>query len=135
MGLDLALGGLVLLIGLRGWFKGFILQAVRLAGLVACVYLADPVRNAAKPHVAGYLPSIQPQLVDRLLWWVAAVTCYLVLVGVATLLVKLSRKKTLGEPEPRYNDQFAGFLLGLIKGAAVAASLAVWIIAFMTGKI
>ncbi|MDR3633709.1 MAG: CvpA family protein [Isosphaeraceae bacterium] len=124
MGLDLALGGLVLLIGLRGWFKGFVLQAVRLAGLVACVYLADPVRNLAKPYVAGHLPSIQPNLVDRLLWWAAAFTTYFVLVGVATLLVKLSRRKTLGEPEPQYNDQFAGFLLGLIKGTAVAAALA-----------
>lgn len=124
MGLDLALGGLVLLAGLRGWFKGFILQAIRLAGLVACVYLADPLRDVVKPHVVGHLASIQPTLVDRLLWWVAALVAYLGLVGVATLMVKLSRRKALGEPEPHYNDQFAGFLLGLIKGTAVAAALA-----------
>lgn len=124
MGLDLALGGLVLLIGLRGWFKGFILQAVRLAGLVACVYVADPVRNLAKPHVVGYLSSIQPDVVDRLLWCGAAVTSYFLLVGIATLIVNLSRRKAIGEPEPHYNDQFAGFLLGLIKGTAVAAALA-----------
>lgn len=135
MGLDLALGGLVLLAGLRGWFKGFILQAVRLVGLVACVYVADPVRNLAKPYVVSHLPSIQPNLVDRLLWWVAAVTSYFVLVGVATLMVNLSRRKALGEPEPHYNDQFAGFLLGLIKGVAVAAALAAGIQSYALGYV
>ena len=125
MGLDLALGGLVLLVGLRGWFKGFILQSIRLGGLIGCVYLADPVRDLAKPRVTSYLASVQPHVVDRLLWWIAALVCYIVMVGVATLLIKLSRRRTaLGEPEPRYNDRFAGFLLGLIKGTAIAAALA-----------
>jgi uncharacterized membrane protein required for colicin V production len=130
MGLDLALGGLVLLNGIRGFFKGFILQALRLAGLVACVYAADPVRDAAKPHVAGLLPTIRPDLVDRLLWWVAAGASYFLLVGIATLLVKLSRRRALGEAELNYNDRFAGFFLGLLKGMAIAAALAAGVQAY-----
>ena len=51
MGLDLALGGLVLLAAIRGWFKGFVMQAVRLSGLVACVYAADPIRDQVRPRV------------------------------------------------------------------------------------
>src|SRR3954447_21456464 len=43
MGLDLALAVIVLLSAVRGWLKGFVLQAIRLSGIVACVYAADPV--------------------------------------------------------------------------------------------
>ena len=32
MGLDLALGVIVLLAAIRGWLKGFVLQAIRLSG-------------------------------------------------------------------------------------------------------
>ena len=76
MGLDLALGVIVLLGAIRGWLKGFILQAIRLSGVVACVYAADPVRDLAKPYVVPHLPSIRPELVDRLIWWSAAAVSY-----------------------------------------------------------
>jgi uncharacterized membrane protein required for colicin V production len=124
MGLDLALGGLILIMAIRGWLKGFVLQAVRLAGLVACVYLADPVREQARPYVVGYLPKIRPDLVDRLLWWSSSVASYVVLVGLATLAVKLYRRQPVGLYEPNRNDQVAGFLLGAAKGAVIAAFLA-----------
>ena len=48
MGLDIALGIMVLLGAIRGWFKGFVLQAIRLSGLVGCVYAAGPVRDYAQ---------------------------------------------------------------------------------------
>ena len=56
MGLDLALGVIILMAAVRGWLQGFVSQAVRIAGLIACVYLAEPVRDYAKPHVVPYLP-------------------------------------------------------------------------------
>src|SRR4051794_39139869 len=88
MGLDLALGAIVLLSAIRGWLKGFLLQAIRLSGLIACVYVADPVRNVTKPYVLPHLPSVRPELVDRLLWWSAAAVSYVVLVGLASVIVK-----------------------------------------------
>src|SRR3954468_9545913 len=91
MGLDLALGVIVLLSAIRGWLRGFLLQAIRLAGMIACVYVADPVRDLAKPHVLPHLPSIRPELVDRLLWWSSAACSYVVLVGMATLILKLTQ--------------------------------------------
>lgn len=123
MGLDLTLGGLVLFLGIRGWLKGFLGQAVRLAGAVACFYVADPVRDLVKPRVIGHLPHVHPEIVDRLLWWSSAVASYVVLVGVVMLALKMSRRKAIGEFEPRRNDQFAGFLLGSAKGVVVAALL------------
>lgn len=123
MGLDLALGGLVLITAVRGWLKGFLTQAIRLVGLVAAVYAALPVRDQTKGYVVEYLPTMRADLVDRLLWWVAAFVSYFVIVGVASLAVALSRRQTFGIAEPNRSDQFAGMGLGLIKGLIAASFL------------
>ncbi len=122
MWLDVILGGIILIAGFRGWFQGFVSQAVRIAGLVASVYLAEPVRDYAKPYVLPYLPTIQPELVNRLLWWVSAAAAYVVLVGVASLIIKMTRRPEIpGIAQSGRNDQFAGFMLGATKGVLVAA--------------
>ena len=124
MGLDLALGGLVLVMAIRGWLKGFLLQAIRLAGLVLCVYAADPVRDQIKPRIVGHLPTIRPDLMDRMLWWASAIAAYIVLVGLTTLAVKLYRRQPYGgEPEANRGDQFAGSLFGMAKAVVVATFL------------
>jgi len=124
MGLDLALGVIILIAAFRGWLQGFVSQAVRITGLIACVYLAEPVRNYAKPYVFPYLPTIQPELVDRLLWWVSAAATYVVLVGFVTLILKMTRRPEIpGIRESGRNDQFAGFLLGAAKGLIAVAFL------------
>ena len=122
MGLDLALGVIILIAAFRGWFQGFVSQAVWISGLVASVYLAEPVRDYAKPHVLPYLPTIHPELVDRLLWWVAAVVTFVVLVGIVNLVIKMTRRPEIpGIPQAGRNDQFAGFMFGAAKGLLVAA--------------
>jgi uncharacterized membrane protein required for colicin V production len=125
MGLDLALGVIILIAAFRGWFRGFLNQAVHLAALVASVYGAVRVRDYAKPFVLPSLATIQPDLVDRLLWWVSAVATYLVLVGVALLVIKMTRRPEIpGISQSGRNDQFAGFFLGASKGLVVAAFVA-----------
>lgn len=123
MGLDLALGILVVMAGLRGWMKGFLAQVIRLVSVVVAVYLAVPVRDQVKPYALEYLPTVPREKTDQMLWWGAAVVTYLVLVAVASLGVAVSRRRTFGIEEPRRGDQFAGFGLGLIKGLVVAAFL------------
>jgi Colicin V production protein len=123
MGLDIALGIMVLLAAIRGWFRGFVLQAIRLGGLVGCVYAAAPIRDAARPYVVPYLASIPSAMLDRMLWWTTAVASYLTIVGLANLAVKLYRRRPYGEPEPNRADQFAGLLLAGGKAAVIAAFL------------
>lgn len=123
MGLDIALGVMILLGAIRGWFHGFMLQAIRLLGIVACVYSAGPLRDWVRPHVASYLAAIPANLLDRMLWWASAVLAYIAIVGLGTLTVKLYRRRPYGEPEPNRADQFAGFLLSIGKGAVVSAFL------------
>jgi uncharacterized membrane protein required for colicin V production len=121
MGLDLALVAVVLIAAIRGWFRGFVSQAIRIAGFVACFYLAAPVRDQARPYVLERLPKVDPVLIDRILWWTSAATSYIVIVGTATLIVKLARRPdATGKPDARRDNQFAGFLLGAGKGTLVA---------------
>ncbi len=123
MGLDIVLALVILTAGVRGWFRGFVIQAIRLAGLVGCVYAASPIRDYARPYIASYLSSVRPALLDRLLWWAAAVLTYVVAVGLASLAVKMHRRRPLSDFEPSRTDQFAGFVLGSLKGALVVAFL------------
>jgi uncharacterized membrane protein required for colicin V production len=123
MGLDIVLGLVILATAVRGWFRGFVLQAIRLGGLVGCVYAAAPLRDLSRPYVVEYLKSIKPELLDRLLWWSAAVISYVLAVGLASLAVKMYRRRPFGEVEPNRTDQSAGFLLGALKGALIAAFL------------
>jgi uncharacterized membrane protein required for colicin V production len=123
MGLDLILACLVLIAAVRGWLQGFVTQAIRLGGLVACVYEAAPVRDLARPHLEGYLKGIRPELFDRMLWWAACVVSYVVTVGLASLLVRAYRRRPYGEPDLYRGDQAAGLVLGGLKGVAVALLL------------
>ena len=91
MGLDLAFGVIILIAGLRGWLKGFVTQAVRIGGFIACFYLADPVREQIRPYVLGKLPTIDAGLLDRILWWVSTLVSYIVLVGLINLAIQLTR--------------------------------------------
>src|SRR5262249_32293416 len=94
---------------------------IRLAGLVAAVYVAAPVRDQVKPYLVDQLPTMRPELLDRMLWWASAVVGYFVIVGVAGLLVAVSRRQTFGLAEPDGGDQFAGFGLGMLKGLVIAS--------------
>ena len=124
MGLDIALGVLIFVSALRGWFKGFFLQALGLGGLVACVYLADPLRDFARPHAAQYLPGVRVELLDKLLWWAMAAAGYVFLTGTGRWVLKAYRRRPYGEVEPNRGDQGAGFVLGAAKGALAMAFLA-----------
>jgi uncharacterized membrane protein required for colicin V production len=126
MGLDVALAIVILIAAIRGWIKGFVSQSVRIAGLIGCVYAADPLRAQVLPQVRPYVQSMPADIVDRFLWWACAAAAYVVFVGTATLLTKMTQRPEIpGIPDDSgRNDQFGGFLLGAIKGTLMAAFLA-----------
>ena len=111
MGLDLILAALVLMAGIRGWLKGFVMQAIRLTGLIACVYVADPVRDLAKPR------RDRPPADDATRSWSIACSG-----GRPRRFPtsswsawrhsssRLSKRKRLGDAPPNRNDQFGGML-------------------------
>ena len=121
----LILGALILIGAVRGWFRGFLPQAVGLASLAGCVYLADPVRDLRGLDARQYLPTIQHELLDRLLggsrrspriWsWPA---------WQPGVVRALRRRTPFGEIQPNYSDQGAGFVLGGGKALIIAAFIA-----------
>lgn len=123
MGLDIAMGLVVLVWAIRGYLRGFVLQAIRLAGLAICPFLADPIRDYLQPQLAPQFPTIGPELLSRLIWWSASVLTFVAMTGLGGLTFRMSRRRTLGESEPSYADQGAGFLLGLAKGLILAIAL------------
>ncbi|CAN5627483.1 hypothetical protein BH23PLA1_BH23PLA1_20870 [soil metagenome] len=127
MGLDLTLGALICVAALRGWFRGFFAQTIRLGGLIGCVYLAAPLRDLIRPAAAGYLPSIRLELLDKLLWWASAVLAFVVVTGLATWVLKAARRHRERDPyaiPSHRGDQSAGALFGAVKGAIVVMFLA-----------
>jgi hypothetical protein len=124
MGLDLALGLLVLFAAVRGWIQGFVNQAIWIGSLVSSVYLAEPVRDLVKPSLLPHMGTIEPDLVDRILWWASGLCLYFLLMGVGSTLVRLTRRPPIpGAPPGSRNNQFAGFLIGGLKGFVVACFL------------
>lgn len=123
MGLDIVLGLLVLVAAVRGWLRGFWAQSIRLSGLVAAVYAAGPLGDAARPWVTEHLVSIEPSVRDRLLWWGSAAVSFFVLTGLATGVLNLvqRRRRQEGLPVQHRGDQSAGLFLGALKGAIVSA--------------
>lgn len=124
MGLDIVLGVVTLLSAIRGYFKGFLRQVIQLAALVGCVYLADPVRDLARPYALDYLPAIDAAILDKILWWTAAVLSYVFTSGLALSLLKLAQRRNDPDEEVRRGDSGLGFLLGAVKGALLVLFVA-----------
>src|SRR5436305_391714 len=123
MGLDIALGLFVLFSAVRGWMRGFVVQAIRLSSLVVSAYAAVPVREQVRSYAADTFPAIRPELLNRILFWACAAVCYFLIVGVSSVVVGMSRRKNFGLEEPNRGDDFAGFGLGVVKGLIVSSFL------------
>jgi uncharacterized membrane protein required for colicin V production len=139
MGLDITLGAIIVLAAIRGWFKGFVYQAIRITGLVACVFLGDPVRRQVRPHVAPHFTSIQPEMLDRILWWLSCGVSYIVLVGTVSLLIAIARRPAeegaTAAALPIPNDRLGGFLLGAAKGFLAAIFMTAGIQSYALSRI
>ena len=137
MGLDIALGGVILIAAIRGYFKGFLLQAIGLIALVACVYAADPVRDLARPYARELFPSIEAGLLDRLLWWSSAVASFVMMSGMAGWVVRSRRRRFRRDDEPDQgrSGAGAGFLLGALKGLVTAAFLAAGVLRYAPSRV
>ena len=125
MGLDVALGLMILFGGVRGWFKGFLAQSIQIGGIIASVYLATPIRELVRPKIKSMLASVDPVVLEKLIWWGAVFLCYVLIRALASALINVTRRPPVpGVPaDSRFGDRSAGFFFGLAKSAIVAAFL------------
>lgn len=110
---DLIVLGIVALFGVRGAFKGFAWQAVRTAGLVGAIFVANlfyPRLESWLADVAGFVPA------KAVIAWLALFVGVFLLVGVFAYMARgMVRSARLGSA-----DRALGLLLGATMGFLLA---------------
>ncbi len=130
MGLDVFFAILVLIFAIRGWFRGFWKQSIRLGSFVAAVYSAAPIRDFALPIVDDYL-GIRPDVLQMLLWWGTLFLSFILISSLGHGLLRSYQSRSeedrirKGLPKrPHRGNESAGSLLGMLKGILVASMIA-----------
>lgn len=124
MGLDLALLLVVAIFGIRGLMSGFVIPVVKLTALVSAFYLAGPIRDACQDNVHPYFSAIEAATFSKILWWALVFISYIVMAGLASLMVKLADRKLPKDFPGRGLSKAGGLILGLAKGGLLAALVA-----------
>lgn len=120
MGLDFICLVFVLAFLVLGLFSGFLSQVVRIAALVGAFLLAYPARSYTKLLLAKWMDvgTLSADFLSLFLAWVA---CYIALILIGTLLVKIVR----GSSESiKFLDRILGGGLGAAKGFLIVYLIA-----------
>ena len=120
MGLDVICLIFVLAFLVLGLLSGFLSQVLRIAALVGAFLLAYPARSYTKPLLAKWMDvgTLSGDFLSLFLAWVA---CYIALILIGTLLVKMIR----GSSESiKFLDRILGGGLGAAKGFLIVYLIA-----------
>lgn len=112
----------VLVFALRGGMKGFVWQALRLAGLVAALSLAARVARPVGRWLASAFSFVPPGREEIVGWAVVLVGMYLLVAFAATRAKDLMREEGLAVP-----DRALGAALGALWGfGLVTLAFTLW---------
>ena len=112
MGLDIICVVFVLAFLILGLLSGFLSQVVRIAALVGAFLLAYPASSYSKPFLMKWI-NVETLLGDFLSLFLAWVVCYIALILIGTILVKIIRGSS---QSIKFLDRIMGGGLGAIKG-------------------
>jgi membrane protein required for colicin V production len=113
---------LTLVFALRGWLKGLVWQALRLAGLVAGLLLAARIDEPFGRFLARHFSFVPPERSDVVAWAVVVAAVYGLAAFGSHLARDLVRDARLQGP-----DRFFGGLVGAAFGfGLVAVALTLW---------
>ncbi len=116
---DYSIAGILAIFLLRGLCIGFVRQLAAAAALVGSCWLAGAYAGQALPLLEPYLPPPDELVIQpAVLFWLSFGGLYLLVMLVFTLIGTMLKVKLLG-----WTDRMAGGLLGLARGAFVAALL------------
>ncbi|MGR0481488.1 MAG: CvpA family protein [Candidatus Electronema sp. V4] len=116
---DYSIAGILTIFLLRGFCVGFVRQLAAAAALVGSYWLAGAYAGQVIPLLEPYLPPPEELAIrPAVLFWLSFGGLYLLVMLIFTLIGKLLKVKLLG-----WTDRMAGGLLGLARGAFVAALL------------
>ena len=120
MGLDILCVVFVLAFLILGLLSGFLAQVVRIAALVGAFLLASPASSYSRPFLMKWM-DVETLLGSLLSLFLAWVACYIALILIGTILVKIIR----GSSESiKFLDRIMGGGLGAIKGFLIVYLIA-----------
>ena len=122
--LDVVLLCLLGVAALRGFFHGLVREVLRLAGLVAAVWVARAFGDAGAAALKPYLPGFPPAVVYGIAVTAIGLAVLFAVAIVAGLVRRGAEAAGLG-----FADRLGGGALGVVEGALLAALLMAALIA------
>ena len=116
-GLDLLIVGLVLVLTLRGIWRGFINDLSGLLGLVLGYFFAGPLAKYLDPFLEAFVEG--PRLREGIAYYLSLFVIYLTVVFLGKLATGLSKLVLLG-----WLNRLLGALSGFTKGILIASLVA-----------
>ena len=116
-GLDLLIVGLVLVLTLRGIWRGFINDLSGLVGLVLGYLFAGPLAKCIEPFLEAFVE--RPSLREGIAYYLSLFAIYLAVVFLGKLATGLSKLVLLG-----WLNRLLGALSGITKGVLIASLVA-----------
>jgi len=116
-GLDLLIVGLVLVLTLRGIWRGFINDLSGLLGLVLGYFFAGPLAKYLDPFLEAFFEG--PRLREGIAYYLSLFVIYLTVVFLGKLATGLSKLVLLG-----WLNRLLGALSGFTKGILIASLVA-----------
>ena len=116
-GLDLLIVGLVLVLTLRGIWRGFINDLSGLLGLVLGYFIAGPLAKYLDPFLEAFVEG--PRLREGIAYYLSLFVIYLTVVFLGKLATGLSKLVLLG-----WLNRLLGALSGFTKGILIASLVA-----------
>jgi uncharacterized membrane protein required for colicin V production len=116
-GLDLLIVGLVLVLTLRGIWRGFINDLSGLLGLVLGYFFAGPLAKYLDPFLEAFVEG--PRLREGIAYYLSLFVIYLAVVFLGKLATGLSKLVLLG-----WLNRLLGALSGFTKGILIASLVA-----------
>jgi len=120
MALDIVCVVFVLAFLILGLLSGFLSQVVRIAALVGAFLLAYPASTYSKTLLAKWM-DVETLIGDLLSLFLAWMACYLALILIGTILVKIIRGSS---QSIKFLDRILGGGLGAIKGFLIVYLIA-----------
>ena len=126
-GIDLALAVFVLLAGVRGAFRGFFRETFAILALAAATLVSFRFNEIGAQRLEGVLASTAPQASQAgVAFVVIFFVCYVLVSAVGFLF-----ERYVSSPPARLLSTIGGGVIGILKGAALASFVALFVYLFV----
>lgn len=126
--LDLVIGSIVIILGIKGFFSGFLKETFSFLGLVLGIYIGSSISSKVALTMGDNFLQIQNKTILTLIVFLSILTfIWLISISIGTILSKLTKATGLG-----FINNILGFIIG---GGKYFVIFAVIVTAFSNVKL